>query len=84
MVMAAAKKEAKAARELISKDMALGDIITKYPKAAEVFMKYGLHCIGCHVSEYETVEQGAAMHGVSGAKFAKMMKELNEAAENKG
>lgn len=72
--------KAAAKKELITKDTALGEIVEKYPKAAEVFMKYGLHCIGCHVSEYETVEQGAAMHGITGAKFKKMMKELNGAA----
>lgn len=77
---AAAKKEAKSARELISKDMNLGEVIAKYPKAGTVFMNYGMHCIGCHISPYESVEGGAAAHGITGEKFRKMMEDLNSAA----
>jgi len=84
MAAKAVKKESKAAKtELISKDMTLGDVITKYPNAGKVFMNYGMHCIGCHISPYESVECGASTHGITGAKFKKMMEDLNAAASKK-
>lgn len=61
----------------ISKNMTFGEIMDKYPSAAEIMMKYGLHCIGCHVALYETVEQGSKAHGMSESDFKKMLKELN-------
>lgn len=82
MANVVAKKEA-AKKDLISKDMTLGEIITKYPNAGQVFLNYGMHCIGCHISPYESVEGGAAAHGIVGAKFKKMMEELNKAAGKK-
>jgi hybrid cluster-associated redox disulfide protein len=27
-------------------------------------MKHGLHCVGCHVSAFESIEEGAMAHGI--------------------
>ena len=68
--------------EKISKDMSLGDVVTKFPKAAPVMLNYGLHCIGCHVAAFETVEQGAKSHGMSDEDIKKMVDEMNKAVES--
>ncbi len=64
----------------ITKDMTLGEVVTKYPKAAEVMLKQGLHCVGCHVAAYETVEQGAIAHGFDKKQIKKMLDDMNKAA----
>ncbi|MBI2450604.1 MAG: DUF1858 domain-containing protein [Candidatus Nealsonbacteria bacterium] len=64
----------------ITKDMTLGEIAEKYSKAVDILMKYGLHCIGCSVAVWETLEQGAAAHGITGKKLDEILKELNEEA----
>lgn len=67
----------------IKKDMTLGDVIEKFPESAAVMMSHGLHCVGCHVASYETIEQGAKAHGMSDKELEKMMKELNKAVSKK-
>ncbi|MBU0758108.1 MAG: DUF1858 domain-containing protein [Nanoarchaeota archaeon] len=67
----------------IKKDMMLGDVVSKFPEAAPVMFKYGLHCIGCHVSAYETIEQGSLAHGLTDKDVERMVKEMNEAVEKK-
>ena len=62
----AVKAEGKAK---ITKDMTLGEAIQKYPETVEVMMEHGLHCIGCHVATYETIEQGAMGHGIDPKKL---------------
>jgi len=64
----------------ITKDMTLGDVVSRYPEAAEVMLRYGLHCIGCHVAAFETIEQGALSHGMDKKQIDKMLKEMNETA----
>lgn len=59
----------------ISKDMQIGEIISKYPKVIPTLINHGLHCIGCHVATWETLEQGAAGHGIN---VKKLVKELNK------
>jgi len=73
-----AKKTATAKTQKITKDMTLGEVAAKYPGAIMVLFKYGLHCIGCHVATYETVEQGAMAHGLSDKEITQMVEEMNK------
>lgn len=65
----------------ITKDMSIGDVVQQYPETMEVFMKYGLHCVGCHVAAWETIEQGAMAHGVTDVD--ELVDALNEAISKK-
>ena len=62
----------------ITKHMTMGEVIGKYPEAAEVMLKHGLHCVGCHFAAMETIEQGAVGHGVD---VDKLLKDMNKAIE---
>jgi hybrid cluster-associated redox disulfide protein len=48
----------------ITKDIKIEEVVTQYPETMMVFMKHGLHCVGCHVSAFESVEDGAKAHGI--------------------
>lgn len=62
----------------ITKSMSIGEIVQKYPETFPVFAKHRLHCIGCAISAYETLEQGAEAHGIN---IDKLVKDLNSAVE---
>lgn len=49
----------------ITKDMTIEKVVTEYPETMMVFMKHGLHCVGCHVSAFENIEDGAMAHGIN-------------------
>jgi hybrid cluster-associated redox disulfide protein len=49
----------------ITKDIKIEDVVTQYPETMMVFMKHGLHCVGCHVSAFESIEDGAIAHGIN-------------------
>ncbi|MBW2984596.1 DUF1858 domain-containing protein [Candidatus Woesearchaeota archaeon] len=66
--------------EKITKDTSMGDILQKYPQTAEVFQKHGLHCLGCAIASFETIEQGAAAHGMD---LKALLEDLNKAVEKK-
>ena len=65
-------------KDKIIKTMSLGEIATKHPEAADILRKYGLHCIGCSVAAWESLEQGAMAHGIDDKNLDKMLKELNK------
>ena len=67
----------------IKPDSNLSQIIEKYPKIAHVLLEYGLHCVGCELSKYETIEQGARAHGFSDELIKAMMEEINLVVSNK-
>ncbi|MDP2672860.1 MAG: iron-sulfur cluster assembly accessory protein, partial [Nanoarchaeota archaeon] len=62
----------------ITKDMTIGDIVEASPKAAEILTSYGIHCVGCHASPFETLEQGLQGHGISQEEVDKIVSEINE------
>ena len=62
---------------IISKDMTIGEALEKSEKLAEVFMGFGMYCISCPVSQMETIEEAAQVHGID-LEF--LLKKLNENA----
>ena len=64
----------------ITKKSKLGDIVNKYPETFDVFSKHGLHCIGCVLAHFETIEDGAKAHGID---VKKLVDDLNKAVKKK-
>ena len=50
--------------ETITKEMPIGDVVRAHPETIEVFSKHGLHCIGCAVAAFESIAEGASVHGI--------------------
>ncbi len=61
----------------ISRGMTFGELLKQFPGAGPILMKYGLHCIGCHIGITETIEQGALAHGLDNEKINVLVNELN-------
>ena len=66
------KKQAKITRQTM-----IADAVKLNPLAPQIMFKYGLMCVGCHVSLYETIEQGCMGHGIDDKDIDKMVEELN-------
>ena len=60
----------------ITKEMTIAEVLRKNPKVAQVFMRYGMHCLGCASATGETIAQAAVAHGID---LNKLISELNEA-----
>jgi len=63
---------------MITKDMTIGEMVQKYPSAAEVLMDEGVHCVGCGAAYFETIEQGLAGHGKTDEEIDAVIKKLND------
>jgi len=69
---------------LVTRDMTIGDVIRKYPAAIEPLQDAGVHCVGCHVSYYETLEQGFKGHGMSDEEVDAVITSINKAIAEYG
>jgi len=61
--------------DTITRDMPIGTVVKEHPETVPVFLKHGLHCIGCHVAAFESVAEGAQAHGI---EVDALMTDLNE------
>jgi len=59
----------------VTKDMTIQEVLKLNPKTAAVFLRNGMHCIGCHIGFDEKVGEAAEAHGVD---IEKLIRELNE------
>lgn len=63
----------------ISRKMNLSELVTLYPQLAGVLTgEYGLHCVSCFAAGFETLEDGAKIHGYDDKEIEKMVTRLNK------
>lgn len=75
---------AKESHQLIERKMNLGELVAVYPELVAVLTDdYGLHCAGCFASSFDTLEEGAKVHGFDDRAIDKMVKRLNEILKQK-
>jgi len=61
----------------ITRKTSLSELMEIYPEAGELFSNRGLHCFGCALAAFETLEQGAKAHGMSDKEIDELVNELN-------
>jgi hybrid cluster-associated redox disulfide protein len=62
----------------INKKMKVSDVVNEYPDIIPLLMGYGLHCVGCHYSDIDTLESGAKLHGMSDEDIEMMVNDCND------
>ena len=65
-------------KQLVTKDMVIGDVLKKYPDVAVIMLEHGLHCVGCHANVFDTIEAGCQIHGIDDETIDSMVTEINK------
>ncbi len=60
----------------VKRDTNIAQLIMEHPEAAEVLLAFGLHCVGCFASAFDTIEEGAKIHGMPYEQINKMIYKL--------
>ncbi|MEP7104177.1 MAG: DUF1858 domain-containing protein [Candidatus Dojkabacteria bacterium] len=63
----------------IDKDMGINALIEAYPVVVDILQEeYEFHCVNCMFSEFDTLENGAILHGIEGEDFNDMVEHLEK------
>lgn len=69
---------------LVQKDILISKLIELHPEVVEMLVtEWGFHCVNCIISNFETLEQGAQTHGITGIDFEVMMEMINDIVKAK-
>ena len=60
--------------------MTFVEVLEKHPEVAEILFEKGMHCIGCPMSQMESLEDGIKAHGLN---VDEIVKELNSKIKTK-
>jgi hybrid cluster-associated redox disulfide protein len=66
-------------KHLITSDMSIADVMKRFPRTEETFIKYKLHCVGCGAAPLETIEVAAATHRLK--DLNQLLDDLNAAVQ---
>jgi len=72
-----ASKLKKFSSYVLTKDTILSEIVGESPRTAELLSEYGLHCVNCFASTFDTLETGAQVHGINNDELEQMIDEIN-------
>lgn len=73
-----ASKLKKSQSFVLSKGTILSEVTEQSPRTAELLSEYGLHCVNCFASTFDTLETGAQVHGMSDEELEQMIEEINQ------
>ncbi len=48
----------------INKQTQIGELLSINPNVKDVLLGFGLHCLGCPMSQMESIEEACMVHGV--------------------
>lgn len=64
-------------------DITIQDLVAKHPQLVDVLIEeYGFHCVTCFLSEFETLREGAKVHGIEENDFDELMERLDSVIQN--
>jgi hybrid cluster-associated redox disulfide protein len=63
---------------LVTKETTIEDLVRNKPEAVELLFAAGMHCIGCAMSQMETIEQGCFAHGMNKKEIEKLIEDINK------
>lgn len=66
---------------MITSDMTVAEVISRFPSTIELFRRYGLECPECRLSELENLLRATTIHHVDTERF---LAELNQLIESAG
>lgn len=66
-------KIVKKAKDVITKQSNIMQTLEKHPEVIPVLYDFGFGCIGCAAAHFETIEEGAAAHGIDADELVKAM-----------
>ncbi len=69
----------KSKKPVVNGDILMGELLSRYPQVSLLLMERGFHCVGCAISPYESLESGAAVHGLD---LKPLLKDINNLINN--
>lgn len=64
----------------VTKDMTIAQVLQIDRGTVPIFLRFGMHCLGCPISSGETLEEASAAHGIN---VEELVKALNDYLKDK-
>lgn len=63
--------------KIITKETLMSEVLDAKIEAAEILFEAGMGCVGCPMSQMESLEAGCKAHGMKNKDIEKLIEKLN-------
>jgi hybrid cluster-associated redox disulfide protein len=64
---------------VITGETLIADLVESFPLVVDFLVEeYGFYCFNCFLSSYESLEEGAKVHGIEGDNFQELLENVNK------
>ena len=67
---------------MVNKTMSIGQVLMMDRGTAPIFMRFGMHCLGCPHATSESLEQAGMVHGIDVDELVSALNEYLALASN--
>ena len=67
----------------VNKDTSIEELMMADPAMNDVLYEYGLYCGNCFAAGYDTIADGAKIHGLENEEIDELIQELNKKLSEK-
>lgn len=69
-------------RYKVSKTTLISELIQKSPRVADLLLDRGLSCATCFMNQFESIEAGAKLHGMTDKEVECLLGDINKALKD--
>jgi len=66
----------------VTKKTNIFNLVKNYPETEEILLDYGLHCVSCFASQFDTIEDGCKVHGFDNSTMRELIEDINKVIGN--
>jgi len=65
-------------------DMTVDNVMRRWPLTIRVFVDFGMHCVGCPIATFHSVDEACREHRIDLERFLGRLREAARAAQASG
>jgi hybrid cluster-associated redox disulfide protein len=62
-------------------EMTVDTVMRRWPSTIRVFVDFGMHCVGCPIATFHSVDEACSEHGIDLGKFLERLRENAQSAQ---
>jgi hybrid cluster-associated redox disulfide protein len=66
---------------LPTSEMTVDTVMRRWPSTIRVFVDFGMHCVGCPIATFHSVDEACSEHGIDPGKFLERLCETAQPAQ---
>jgi hybrid cluster-associated redox disulfide protein len=65
-------------------DLTVDEVMRQWPATIRVFLDFSMHCVGCPIATFHTVDDACSEHGMDRGNFLKRLREIASGSDVAG